>query len=132
MDMMQQMMAAKGGGKGDMGGGGSKPSGKGKSGPEPEPEEIEKDEGGYTWSQKGEEVQVLFKLNKVATKKDVKVGFKTASLSVGVHGEVLLDGGIAGKVDTDDCTWCLANGGTELQVMLTKQSAKDNWAGLLK
>eukprot|EP00930_Biecheleria_cincta_P056261 TRINITY_DN42410_c0_g1_i1.p1 TRINITY_DN42410_c0_g1~~TRINITY_DN42410_c0_g1_i1.p1 ORF type:complete len:544 (-),score=147.14 TRINITY_DN42410_c0_g1_i1:251-1810(-) len=124
MDMMQQMMAAKGGGKG---------YGKDKGKAEPEPqEEIEKDEGGYTWSQKGEEVQVVFKLKKVATKKDVKVGFKTASLSVGVHGEVLLDGGIAGKVDTDDCTWCLANGGTELQVMLTKQSAKDNWAGLLK
>jgi len=132
MDMMQQMMAAKGGKGGGMGGMGGKGGGKGKSETEPEPEEIEKNEGGYTWSQKGEEVQVLFKLAKPATKKDVKVGFKMASLSVGVHGETLLDGGIAGKVDTDDCTWCLANGGSELQVMLTKQNAKDNWAGLLK
>merc|ERR1712194_747832 len=76
------------------------------------------DEGGYTWSQKGDEVQVLFKLPKAVTKKDVKVGFKSASLSVAVSGDALLDGGLGGKVDTDDCTWCLASGGTELQVKL--------------
>jgi len=134
MDMMQQMMGGKGGGMGGggMGGmGGGKGGGKGK-GPEPEPEEVEKDEGGYTWSQKGDEVQVLFKLPKAVTKKDVKVGFKSASLSVAVSGDALLDGGLGGKVDTDDCTWCLASGGTELQVMLTKQDAKNTWPGLLK
>merc|ERR1719157_293382 len=85
MDMMQQMMGGKGGGMG-----GGKGGGKGK-GPEPEPEEVEKDEGGYTWSQKGDEVQVLFKLPKAVTKKDVKVGFKSASLSVAVSGDALLD-----------------------------------------
>lgn len=134
MDMMQQMMGAKGGGKGGGMGGGmgsGMGGGKGKAS-EPEPEEVEKDEGGFTWSQKGDEVQVLFKLPKAATKKDVKVGFKMSAVSVAVDGNVLLDGGLAGKVDTDDCTWCLAGGGTELQVMLTKQNAKDNWPGLLK
>lgn len=130
MDMMQQLMGAKGGGKGG-GAGGGKGDGKGKAGPTQEPEEIEKDEGGYTWSQKGDEVQVLFKLPKPAVKKDVKVGFKMSSLSVAVHGDALLDGSLGGKVDTDDCTWCLAGGGTELQVMLTKQKP-DNWSGLLK
>jgi len=128
-DMMQQLMGAKGGGKG---GGGGKPSGKGKGDKEQEPEEVEKDEGGYTWSQKGDEVQVLFKLPKAVVKKDVKVGFKMSSLSVAVSGDALLEGSLAGKIDTDDCTWCLASGGTELQVMLTKQNAKDNWSGLLK
>merc|ERR1719162_2268269 len=122
------MMGAKGGGKGG-GMDGGKGGGKGKGTSEPE---VEKDEGGYTWSQKGDEVQVLFKLRKAATKKDVKVGFKLSALSVAVNGDALLDGGLAGKVDTDDCTWCLASGGAELQVMLTKHNAKDNWNGLLK
>jgi hypothetical protein len=134
MDMMQQLMGAKGGGKGK-----GKGAGKGKPDmpsqameKEPEPEEVEKTEGGYTWSQKGDEVQVLFKLPKAVVKKDVKVGFKMSSLSVAVNGDALLDGSLAGKIDTDDCTWCLASGGTELQVMLTKQNAKENWSGLLK
>merc|ERR1712190_203378 len=113
---------------------GGKGGGKGKEAdgyPEKEPEEIEKDEGGYTWSQKGDEVQVLFKLPKPAVKKDVKVGFKMLSLSVAVHGDSLLDGSLAGKIDTDDCAWCLASGGSELQVMLTKKSS-DKWSDLLK
>ena len=29
------------------------------------------------------------------------------------------------EVETDDCTWCLVNGGTELNVMLTKRD--DAW-----
>merc|ERR1740117_1155684 len=105
-------MGGKGGGMGGGGMGGGKGGGKGK-GPEPEPDEV----------------QVLFKLPKAVTKKDVKVGFKSASLSVAVSGDALLDGGLGGKVDTDDCTWCLASGGTELQVMLTKQNAKSTWPG---
>lgn len=126
MDSLQEMMG-KGGGKGAGKGGG-------KGGPKQEAEdvEVEKDEDGYTWSQKGDEVQILFKLPKPATKKEIKVTFKMASLSVVVHGTSLLDGSLGGPVDTDDCTWCLANGGAELQVMLTKKSSKDNWTGLLK
>lgn len=27
------------------------------------------------------------------------------------------------QVETEDCTWCLVNGGMELNVMLTKQNA---------
>lgn len=39
------------------------------------------------------------------------------------RGQTLLDGALNGKVETEDCTWCLVNGGTELNVMLTKQNA---------
>ena len=35
----------------------------------------------------------------------------------------MLDGALNGKVETEDCTWCLVNDGTELNVMLTKQNA---------
>lgn len=129
MDSIQQMMGGKGGGKGGMGGGG----GKGKQAPEPkEEEEEERTEDGYAWSQKGEEVQILFKLEKPVTKKDVKVKFAPGTLEVTVDGGKLLGGSLGGKVDTDECTWCIANGGNELQVMLTKRDAKDAWKALLK
>jgi hypothetical protein len=97
-----------------------------------EPETLEKDEGGYTWSQKGDEVQILFKLPRSIAKKGVKVAFKISSLKVEVEGASLFNGSLAGKIDTDECFWCLACGGTELQVMLTKQNAMENWPGLLK
>ena len=43
-------------------------------------------------------------------------------------GQTLLDGALNGKVETEDCTWCLVNGGTELNVMLTKQNAAGPWS----
>lgn len=132
MDSIQQMMGGKGGGKGGGGGGGK---GKDKGYAPDAPEEVdsgEKDENGYTWSEKGEEVQITFKLPTVAAKRDVKVKFSSAALTVDVHGSSLLDGSLGGKVDTDECTWCVANGGKELQVMLTKKNAKDVWSKLLK
>jgi len=132
MDLSSLMKAkGKGGGKGKAPGkseGYSQPQQQA----EPSPDEGEKDEDGYSWSQKGEEVQIVFKLPKTTAKKDVKVGFKAKTLSVNVHGESLLDGALMGQVDTDDCTWCLSGGGTELQVMLTKNNEKDNWKSLLK
>lgn len=95
-------------------------------------EEVETQEDGYTWSQKGEEVQIAIKLPQATTKKEVKVVFKQTTIAVLASGKTLLDGTLGGKVETDECTWCLVNGGTELNVMLTKQSEKDNWKGLLK
>jgi len=129
MDSIQQMLG-KGSGKG--GGKGGSKGGETTRKNDSDDMEIERDEDGYTWSQKGDEVQVLFKLPKPATKKDVKVVFKPASLSVTVHGTSLLDGSLGGQVDTDDCTWCIGGGGSELQVMLTKKNDKDTWKGLLK
>ncbi|CAE7483588.1 unnamed protein product [Symbiodinium natans] len=115
-------------------GGGSKGGGKGQGyGSQPAAEEeVETQEDGYTWSQKGEEVQIAIKLPQATTKKDVKVAFKQTTISVLAGGKTLLDGTLGGKVETDECTWCLVNGGTELNVMLTKQNEKDNWKGLLK
>eukprot|EP00928_Gymnodinium_smaydae_P071333 TRINITY_DN54956_c0_g1_i1.p1 TRINITY_DN54956_c0_g1~~TRINITY_DN54956_c0_g1_i1.p1 ORF type:complete len:552 (+),score=127.13 TRINITY_DN54956_c0_g1_i1:55-1656(+) len=94
--------------------------------------EIERNENGYSWSQKGDEVQVIFKLPTPATKKDVKVSFKLSSLTVNAHDKVLLDGPLGGAVDTDDCTWCIAGGGSELQVMLTKKNSSETWSTLIK
>lgn len=125
---LESLMAGKGGGKGGKGG----PGAAGKGLPPDDNEGKEKDENGYTWSQQGEEVQITFKLPKSATKKDVKVAFKPKTVAVSVSGESLLEGSLMGQVDVEECTWCLASGGSELQVMLTKMNEKDNWKSLLK
>lgn len=127
METIQNMMG-KGGGAG-----GAKGAGKGKGYSENQnSEEGEKEEDGYTWSQEGEKVQIAFNLSKAASKKDVKVVFKQTSITVQANGQTLLDGALNGKVETEDCTWCLVNGGTELNVMLTKQNESDKWTALLK
>eukprot|EP00913_Durusdinium_trenchii_P003429 g3176.t1 len=129
LGMLQDMMG-KGGGKGAQGGG---KGGAGSAPPETaKAEEVEKEEDGYVWSQQGEEVQIAFTLPKAASKKDVKVQFKQSSILVQVHGDTLLQGSLQGKVEAEGCTWCLVNSGSELNVMLTKQNEKDQWANLLK
>jgi len=128
-DMLSQLMARGGGGYADAAEKGDKGSGKGQS--RVEVDDDEHDEDGYAWNQKGEEVQVVFKLPTPATKKDVKIDFKVSALSVAVNGSSLLEGSLGGKVETEECTWCLASGGTELQVMLTKKDASQNWKALV-
>lgn len=120
----------KGGGKGGAASGAAKGAGKGAEAEEVEA--SEKVEEGYSWSQQGEEVQISFKLSKPAAKRDVKVTFKPSGLIVTANGTTLLDGTLEGKVDVDECTWCLASAGSELQVMLTKKDAKSSWKSLLK
>ena len=61
----------------------------------------------------------------------MEVTFKPNAISVKVDGASLLGGKLFGQVDTDDCVWCLVNGGTKLQMMLTKSNCS-RWPGLLK
>merc|ERR1719272_1470179 len=112
-----------------MGGMGGKGGGKGA---QPEEEEEKKGEK-WVWSQKGEEVHIRFPLDPPATnKKDISATFKSNSLKVVIRGETTLDGALGGKVDVDDCTWCLTPERDELQVMLTKVEGKtDAWRDLL-
>jgi len=142
MESLQEMLG-KGSGLGGLGGsskgagksgysGKSRGSAGGTGGTTTDDAYEEHDEDGYKWLQNGEEVQVVFKLPQVALKSDVKVGFKPSSLAVSVHGKSLLDGALSGKVETEECTWCLASGGLELQVMLTKRDEKEVWKQLLK
>eukprot|EP00927_Polykrikos_kofoidii_P066603 TRINITY_DN6216_c1_g2_i1.p1 TRINITY_DN6216_c1_g2~~TRINITY_DN6216_c1_g2_i1.p1 ORF type:complete len:557 (+),score=129.53 TRINITY_DN6216_c1_g2_i1:175-1671(+) len=140
MDLSSLMGKAGGKGLGGMGGmdalgggggGGKGASGKGAKAAEDDKED-ERTEDGYTWSQKGEEVQLTFKLGRTAQKRDIQVNFKTDALKVTAHGTPLLDGALGGKVEVEESTWCIASGGSELQVMLTKRDAKDHWKGLLK
>jgi len=93
-------------------------------------EAIEKDEGGYVWSQQGDEIQITFKLQKHATKSNVKVDFKPKALQAVVFGESLLNGALGGDVYEDECTWTLVDG-SELQLYLTKANANDNWKKLM-
>merc|ERR1719469_920322 len=134
MDMSALMaMLGKGGGKGgmpDMGG-----MGGGKGGGQGEVDDAEKaGEGGkFHWQQKGEEIQIRVPLDPPATKKDISVKFKVSSLSVAVRGESIIDGALAGKVEVDECTWCLSSDKSELQVMLTQVAGKsDTWPALLE
>mmetsp|Transcript_109021 Transcript_109021/g.348048 ORF Transcript_109021/g.348048 Transcript_109021/m.348048 type:complete len:121 (-) Transcript_109021:65-427(-) len=111
-----------GGGKGGGGGGGA-----------PEKDESEKagdSTGNWHWQQKGEEIQVRFPQDPAITKKDVSVKFKRTHLTVSIKGETVMDGALESTVEVDDCTWCLAPGGVELQVMLTKQKEAD-WGSLM-
>eukprot|EP00325_Prymnesiales_sp_UTEX-LB-985_P024030 CAMPEP_0174722646 /NCGR_PEP_ID=MMETSP1094-20130205/38932_1 /TAXON_ID=156173 /ORGANISM="Chrysochromulina brevifilum, Strain UTEX LB 985" /LENGTH=177 /DNA_ID=CAMNT_0015923539 /DNA_START=192 /DNA_END=725 /DNA_ORIENTATION=+ len=91
---------------------------------------------GKTWkweqtSKYGEsEIIVRFSLASPATKKDVKVVFKAKALKVTVAGEDLIDSKTFGTITIDDCTWCLVEKGSELQVMLAL--AEDTkWTDLL-
>merc|ERR1712238_409065 len=102
-------------------GGMGKGGGKGGGGGAPPEDDSEK----KVWMQKGEEVHIRFPLDPPATnKKDISVTFKTNTLKVAVRGETTLDGTLGGKVDVDDCTWCLSPAKDELQVMLTKPDGK--------
>merc|ERR1740120_602789 len=97
MDMSSLMaMLGKGGGKGgggmgDMMGGmgagmGGKGGGKGK-----EQDDSEKLGGeNWFWQQKGEEIQIRILCDPPATKKDVKVKFKSNSLSVFVREDKII------------------------------------------
>jgi len=74
-------------------------------------------------------VQVTVPLPEGITKKDVVVVFKAASLKVSIKGEVVLEGELSDKVESDECTWCFSPDKTELNVMLTKQK-EGNWPKL--
>merc|ERR1719272_2241958 len=101
MDMASMM-----GGMGGMGGGMGKGGGKGGEKP---PEDTDEKKGEkWVWMQKGEEVHIRFPLDPPASnKKDISVTFKSNTLKVAIRGETTLDGALGGKVDVDDCTWCL-------------------------
>jgi len=136
MSAMMQMLGGMGGGKGGggmpgMGGMGGMTGGKGGGKGEAKDESEKVGEAGkWMWQQKGEEIQVRLPQEMAITKKDVEVKFKRATLLVKVKGEAVIDGALFGTVEADDCTWCIAPGGLELQVMLTKQQEAD-WLSLL-
>ena len=108
-----------------MGGGGA---------PQEPKDEGEKDGGEegkqYKWEQKDEEVLIRFALKEAAVKKEIKVTFKPSSITCVVKGETLLEGKLAGPVYVDDCTWCTAEKGMELQLMLAKTN-DTKWSSLL-
>merc|ERR1719162_2050994 len=117
MDMSALMsMMGKGGGKG--GGGMDMKGGKGGGkGQEKEADDSEKAGGDkWFWQQKGEEIQIRIVCDPPATKKDVSVKFKSSSLSASVHGVSIIDGSLGGKVEVDECTWCLSSDKSELQI----------------
>merc|ERR1719215_184287 len=135
MNAMMSMLGGKGGGMEGMGGMGGKGGmggmgGKGGAAPKDDSEKV--GEGGkWMWQQKGEEIQVRLPQEVAITKKDVEVKFKRATVLVKVKGETLIEGSLSGSVEVDECTWCIAPGGKELQVMLTKQQEAD-WPSFLK
>merc|ERR1712166_966499 len=98
--------------------------------------EAEGGADGKTWkweqtSKYGEsEIIVRFALETPVTKKDVKVVFKATTLQVTVAGEEVLNGKLFGRVQTDDCTWCLVEKGAELQVLLALAS-DTKWQALM-
>lgn len=97
-----------------------------------ENKEAEKpDESGYTWSQHGSDVQVIFKLETPVTENDIKVTFHNTSVKVVVAENCLLDGVLPSNIDVQLCTW-LFDGKDELQLMLTKEDAGQKWETLIK
>ena len=51
-------------------------------------------------------------------------------MQVAVAGEELINGKLFGRVLTDDCTWCLVEKGSELQVLLAL-AADTKWNDLM-
>merc|ERR1711879_1082177 len=86
--------------------GGGKDGGKGKEAAD-EGEKAGRD-WKWRWQQNGEEIQVWVVLDPPATKKDITVKFKLSSLVVAIRGETIIDGTLGGKVEVDECTWCLS------------------------
>jgi len=140
MDMaaLQQMMAGMGGG----GGGGMGGMG-GMGGGDPRQQEAqmaqqeraaknagEVNEDGYTWEQTSgggdSEITISFKMEKAVTKKDIKVTFTSSTVKVVVAGVELLAGKTFATHHVDDATWCIADKGMELQVLLCP-AMDDKW-----
>ena len=92
--------------------------GKGGSKGAPPEDDAEKSggEGKWHWNQKYQVrrdscAEFLFDPSfdrSAATKKDIKVKFKATSLFVATFGNTVIDGALGGKVEADDCTWCLS------------------------
>merc|ERR1719215_66025 len=95
---------------------GGKGGGKGKDADDSEKAGGDK----WFWQQKGEEIQIRIVCDPPANKKDVSVKFKSSSLSATVNGVSIIDGSLGGKVEVDECTWCLSSDKSELQIMLTQ------------
>ena len=77
-----------------------------------------------------DEILVRIALAKPTTKKDLKVAFGVKTLKVEVHGDSIIDGKLEGSVHADECTWCIAEKGAELQIMLVATSG-NRWVSLM-
>jgi hypothetical protein len=89
---------------------------------------------GSDWIQTGDEIELTFPLPPGATKKDVKVAFKSESLSLEFAGHDVattgLSGVLGGKVDVDGCTWTLSDG--NVVVTMEKKTPGEQWSFALK
>jgi len=113
-----------GGMEGMMGGGGG--------GPKQPMDEVDGGQGDtkWKWEMNDDEILVRIALAKPTTKKDLKVNFGVKTLKVEVHGDSIIDGKLEGSVHADECTWCIAEKGAELQIMLVATSG-NRWVSLM-
>lgn len=104
-----------------------------------EPDDVEYAGGGGRWyfqqrkngiGDDGTEMYVRIPQDPPISKKDVSVTFKRSSLNIVIKGETIIDGKLNGMIDVDECTWCILSGGTEVEVMLTKEKV-ERWRTLL-
>merc|ERR1712195_40781 len=72
------------------------------------------------------EITISFKMEKAVTKKDIKVTFTSSTVKVVVAGVELLAGKTFATHHVDDATWCIADKGMELQVLLCP-AMDDKW-----
>merc|ERR1712194_341407 len=72
------------------------------------------------------EITISFKMEKAVTKKDIKVTFTSNTVKVVVAGVELLAGKTFATHHVDDATWCIADKGMELQVLLCP-AMDDKW-----
>ena len=134
MAKLQEMMAQMGGGAGGAGG---MPGMMGGGGGMPDLNAgVEKDGGdgktSWKWEQSDDEITVRIELSKPAKKADLKVSFAPGSISVTVFGDTVFDkAALAGRVYSDECSWCIAEKGTELQLLLAPVGDA-KWSSLLK
>jgi len=85
---------------------------------------VAKTEAGYTWTQDGDEVEVVVK--NCENKRKVSCSFKTGGLKVSYDGKERVSIDLYSKVDVDGCTWTVSGGG-DLVVTLEKLDGGISW-----
>ena len=83
-------------------------------------------------TQEDDELNVHFGLKSPAKRKELAIVMRRTRLSVVHNDRALIEGALYDAIVPDESTWVLANGGTEIQLMLTLADPSKRWPQLLQ
>jgi hypothetical protein len=85
---------------------------------------IAKAEGGFSWTQTEEELEVMIPLPANIQSKDVQVKYLPQSFQVKCRNEPLLSLSLFERIDPDGCTWTLDRDGEKKRLVITIEKAE--------